>query len=248
LSLDSYSFNSILKYLVLHNPIALQIRMTTVANDGMARFMGEMASALDSKACKVVVRETETCLLNNLDISSCTNFELGCCNELNSKILTCTNTQVLVDKIGKVIGEVYDNYPEAHGYMYKQSQSSSNSRVSIVSKMQSTVSAQCSAQALTSQTADLPSITAHQCSDVFINLANNTSVDIRCAMGFLNNILPDIPIQPANGPAVNPVVTFFHLHWEGLYILIGLGSLFVILLVLTISMKFVAIAKPKPAK
>jgi hypothetical protein len=222
--------------------------MTTVANVGMARFMGQMAADLDSQKCNAVVRETETCLLNNLDISSCTNFEIGCCNELNSKIVTCTNTEVLVNNIGNVIALILSSYPETVKYVAQQSGANSTSAVDIVNKIESTVAAQCSVQALTSQTIDLPSITAHQCSNVFINLANNTAVDIRCAMGFLNSYLPNTPAPNTNGPAKNPIVEFFHLHWEGLYILIGLGSLFVILLVLTISLKFVGIAKPKPAK
>jgi hypothetical protein len=217
--------------------------MTTVANVGMASFMGQMVASLVQKECSAVVRETETCLLNNLDISSCTNFELGCCNNLNSNIISCTDSKTLLDNIGRVIGEIYNNYPQAVGYMAEQSGSSSTSQTSIVTKMQSTVQAQCSAQAITSQTIDIPSITAHQCSDVFINLANNTSVDIRCAMGYLNSILPNTPVQSAGGS-----VSFFHLHWEGVYILIGLAVLFVILLSLTIGLKFVGIVKPKSAK
>ena len=220
--------------------------MTTVANAGMAKFMGRMIEALDKSTCSAVVRETETCFLNNLDISSCTNFQLGCCNDLNSKIITCTNTQVLIDSIGDVIGEILSSHPESVGYMATASNASSTSETAIVSKMASTVAAQCSAQALVNQNIDIPSITAHQCSNVFLNFANNMDVDIRCAMGYLNSILPATPIQPANSPAVNPVVSFFHLHWEGVYILIGLGVLFIILLVLTITFKFQAIPKPKP--
>ena len=143
--------------------------MTTIANVGMASFMGQMAASLKSQQCAAVVRETETCLLNNINISSCANFELGCCNDLNSKIITCPNMTTLLNNMGAVITEIHNDYPQAIGYMYEQSGSSSSSAISITNKMQSTVSAQCSAQALINQTVDIPSITAHQCSDVFLN-------------------------------------------------------------------------------
>ncbi len=224
--------------------------MATVANAGMADFMNQMIAAIRGNDCTAVVRETQTCLFNNLDVSSCVNFELGCCNDMNSNVITCKNKKTLYNIAGQVIENIYNQSdPAIIGYIAKQVDATDTSLTTIQQQVSNQLYQTCNDFEITQQSFDIPSITAHQCSDVFINFANNMNANVRCAMGYINKILPTTPLAPSSGPSgPNPLVNFFHLHKEGVYILIGLGIVFVVLLVLILAFKFSAISKSKPAE
>ncbi len=205
------------------------------ANTAVKSFMKNMSN-FNEKECSIKVVDKAVCNLSNLDISSCPNSTVSCCNDSAVSVLTCTSS-FISSQASSAMTNVYETqnpavkqglFKRLGNFLVNGGTNSSQISSNVTKNFGQYIKNICKEDLVTEQSAAVPSLKLRGCSSDVINVYNRSDVNIRCAAGAISQFFPQLTPGP-------PTVSVFQVSKQtGTYLIVlaGVFGAFMVLLIL----------------
>jgi len=208
------------------------------ANTAINMFMTNM-TRYNQKQCSINVVDKAVCNLSNLEISSCPNTTVACCNDSAVSVLTCTSSFISSQASSAMTKVLITQNPATKERLVQRLRTalvnggttSSNISSDVTKNFGHYINNICKASTVTEQNATMPSLRLQGCHDDVINVYNRSDVNIRCAAGAISHFFPALTPGPPSVSifSVNSQVQTYLLVMGGVF-----GAFMVLLILLTV--------------
>jgi hypothetical protein len=176
----------------------------SLGDTAIAEFTNKVSNYRDTQ-CSIQSVNAATCNLGQIEISSCNNLKIGCCNDANVSLLSCASSFIFSNAVASVIdvtsgSKGNENTPAMSSLRQKLANYLQSSAVSakdyadttssITSQLSTYFKSTCNAQEVMEQTVAIPALKGNHCSSNVVAMFNRSDVVLRCAMGAISQLLP----------------------------------------------------------
>ena len=141
--------------------------------------------------CDIHAAVTQTCAIQNVDISHCSDVNVICCNSNDITILSCPSQSALqqyaINAVEQAIAENTGLAAEIRAFLER------NSFLTPAEAIELGISAYfnnvCSMAVIETQSNALPMLKLYGCSDVLIDLFNRSDLTVQCVAAAISNLV-----------------------------------------------------------
>ena len=208
---------------------------STAAADAVNYYLEKLQESTSVlKECNVQTVTSLQCNLSEVKLKNCDNIDLTCCNNANVEIMKCPDATFIKEVAVEAITQQTSKNKLVLEFAWGELRKRGYNEPDIKTNIENYLVQKCSNFSVTYQANSLQ-LDAANCKNGSIALYNQSDANIRCGAASISNILPK-PAQPPAAPEPPPASTpFFTIHTLAKYVLIGLGSVFVALVIACIA-------------